>query len=122
MAVLVTDLIMYRRRLHVTSGDLGKDKKHKSAFLNIYFHNKGIEMINIPSILCSNKVVRAFSPFLPPYMPPMVCFSYTKPISATIFNYKEAVKGLEFNVGTEQMTCNCETSQYICTSWSCGHW
>ena len=44
--------------------------------------------------------------FLRPYMPPMVSFTYTKTISGT------AVRGLDFNVGTEQMTCNCDSSRY----------
>ena len=72
-------------------------------------------MINVSSILHSSTVIRAFPTFLVPYTPPMVCYSYSKTISATIFNYKQAVRGLDFNIGTEQMTCNCVNSQYTYT-------
>ena len=52
VALLVKDLIMYRRKLHgVREDSVKEDRKYKSSFLNIYFHNKGIEMINKPSIL-----------------------------------------------------------------------
>ena len=47
------------------------------------------------------------------YVPPMVCYTYTKSISGTIFNYKEAVRELDFNIGKVNMTCSCGNSSYM---------
>ena len=41
------------------------------------------------------------------------CVILTKSISGTIFNYKEAVKELDFNVDEVNMTCSCSSSPYI---------
>ena len=113
VAWLVRDLIGHRRKVHMAHDNLTDDKrKQDNGFINIYFHNKGIEMINIPRILRSKRVVRAVPGFLGPYVPPMVCYSYTKSISPTILNYKHVVRELDFNVGTEHMTCNCVRSKY----------
>ena len=42
----------------------------------------------------------------------MVCYTYTKNISGTIFNYKKAVRELDFNVGEVNMT-SCSNSSYM---------
>ena len=45
--------------------------------------------------------------------PPIVSYSYTKTIGPKIFNFKQCMKNLDFNVGTQDMSCNCKNSIYI---------
>ena len=42
----------------------------------------------------------------------MVSYSYTKTISGQIFNQKRVVEELDFDIGTEDMHCNCSTCDY----------
>ena len=42
----------------------------------------------------------------------MVSYSYTKTISSRIFNQKRVVEELDFDVGTEDMCCDCSTCAY----------
>ena len=97
--MIIRNLITHRWKGKTTNnGVVDMKKEQKSCFLNVYFHNKGLEMINLPSILNRKRVLTAVPDFLQPYVPPMVCFTYTKTISGTILNYKDAVRGLDFNV------------------------
>ena len=80
--------------------------------MNVFFHNKGIEMINLTKILNSKKVTRSVPAFFSNITPPMVSYSYTKTIANKIFNFKQAVKELDFDVGTSNMTCNCSSSEF----------
>ena len=42
----------------------------------------------------------------------MVSYSYQKPIAGKIFNYKQALRELDFDSGTSNMTCDCAHSKY----------
>ena len=53
-----------------------EERKQDNGFINIYFHNKDIEMINIPRILRSKRVIRAVPEFLGPYVPSIWCVTH----------------------------------------------
>ena len=57
-----------------------KESKVVSGFMKVHYHNKGIEMLNLPKILHSKAVRDAVPPFLNKE-PPMVSYTYTKTIS-----------------------------------------
>ena len=88
-----------------------KGREH-SGFLNVHYHNKGIEMIGLPQILNSRYVRSAIPPFLNNKEPPMVSYSYTRTISGRIFNQKSVVEELDLTRGTEGMCCDCSNSSY----------
>ena len=89
-----------------------RESKVVSGFMKVYYHNKGIEMLNLPRILHSKTVRDAVPPFLSNKKPPMVSYTYTKTISGQIFNHKRVVEELDFDSGTEDMHCDCTTSSY----------
>ena len=78
----------------------------------VHFHNKGIEMVDLPKILNSRYVRDAIPSFLSESDPPMISYSYTKNISSTIFNQKRVIKDLDFNVGTEGLQYQCSMSDF----------
>ena len=50
---------MHREKGQMVNGNLKHGKrKHENGFLNIYFHNKGMEMKNTPRILHGKRVLR----------------------------------------------------------------
>ena len=52
VALLVRDLVAYRNQVHVANCiEVDSGKLKKCGFLNVYSHNKGIDMIDLPSIL-----------------------------------------------------------------------
>jgi hypothetical protein len=55
-----------------------KESRVVSGYMKVYYHNKGIEMINLPKILNSKMVRDAVPPFLSKKKPPMVTYAYTK--------------------------------------------
>ena len=62
------------------------------AFMTVRYHNKGVEMINLPKILNLKQVRDAIPPFLSHRKPPLVSYSYTITISGQIFNQRERYK------------------------------
>ena len=51
--VLIKDLIAFRKRNDNENIEVNVEKENKQdrGFMTIYFHNKGIEMIDLPGIL-----------------------------------------------------------------------
>ena len=78
----------------------------------VQYHNKGIEMLQLPKILNSKCVRDTVPTFLSHRKPPRVSYSYTKTISGKLFNHKRVVEELDFEVGTEDMQCDCSTCKY----------
>ena len=51
-SLMVRDLIAYRNRaLHTATGDVNKRRKEVHGIMVINFHDKGIEMGDLPNIL-----------------------------------------------------------------------
>ena len=69
----VRDLIAYRKRaLHTATGDVNKRRKKVHGVMVVNFHNKGIEMVDLPKILNSRCVRDAIPSLLPESDPPMI--------------------------------------------------
>ena len=107
--VLAKDLIAYKRRtLRMETNDVIKDSKSSRGYMKVCYHNKGIEMLDLPRILNSKIVRDAVPPFLSHRKPPIVSYYYTNTISSKIFNQKRAVEELDFDMGTEDLlSCTC---------------
>ena len=80
--------------------------------MNILFHNKGIELTNLPRILHDKNVVGTVPLFVEHREPPIVSYKYTNTIYNSIFNFKSVIKCIDFDVGTTNMICNCHSSKY----------
>ena len=84
-------------------------------FLKLMFHNKGIDMIDLPGILHNKKFLRIVPSFVQHIEPPIVSYSYTKSIRNIIFNHKTVIKDIDFGMGTSNMTCSCSSSRFLYT-------
>ena len=112
VALLVRDFVSYRNRVQVKLNDtINKDCMNKRNYLKIFFHNKGIDMINLPTILHSKRVIATIPNYLDA-TPPIVSYTYPRTIASRVFNFKQVIKELNFEVGTSQMKCNCSVSPY----------
>ena len=81
--LMVKDMIAYRKRAPNRPTD-EMDKKRKQVYgVMVVFHNKSIEMVDLPKILNSRYVRDAVPSFLSESDPPMISYSYTKNISKT---------------------------------------
>ena len=112
--VLAKDLAAYRNRVHCLKlqDDSAKKDKLKRDFMNVLFHNKGLDMINLPKLLNSTVVMKSVPDFLDDPTPPIVSYTYTKTISSKIFNDKKVMEDLDMNIGTQDMKCNCSSSAF----------
>ena len=79
----------------------------------MFFHNKGIDLINLPRILHYKRVAKQVPHFFRNREPPIVSYSYPKTIANKIFNFRNVLEELDFNVGTSDMVCDCNTSAYL---------
>ena len=109
VAMLVRDFIAYRNGSRNGQGNVEKTKPDR-MFMSVFFHNKGIEMIDLPKILHNKFILKTIPSFVEQREPPIVCYSYTKPIYSTIFNFKSVVKCMDFDVGTADLMCDCNPS------------
>ena len=98
--LIIKDLASFRLGLHKIIETKQTENAPKS-FLKIPFHNKGIEMIKIPQILHSKHVKKSIPNFIQNQTPPLVSYSYTKTIAGKIFNFKQTIKELDFEIGTK---------------------
>ena len=112
-------LMAFRSKINVTTkADNGKRESTNKNYMNVMFHNKGMDMINLSRILNSKKVMAA----VPNYLrgpPPIVSYTYTTTIAGKIFNNRKVVNELNMDCGTAGMVCSCNSSRYKYES--CGH-
>ena len=80
IVMLVKDLMAYRQRSNVATGMNSVMKEDRErCYINVLFHNKGMDMISLDKILGSKRVMAA----LPKHLrgpPPIVSYTYTKTI------------------------------------------
>ena len=89
LLLLLKDLMTFRRRGVPISDTNGNNKPRKvSGYMNILYHNKGIDMVNLSRILNSRYVRDAVPGFVQNVTPPTVSFKYTKTIAGRIFNQR----------------------------------
>ena len=76
--VLIKDLIAFRKRTDNENIEVNVEKENKQdrGFMTIYFHNKGIEMIDLPGILNGRDVRSAVPHFLNNVNPPIIGYIY----------------------------------------------
>ena len=111
--LIIKDLASFRLGLHKINPNTTHENTHKS-FLKIPFLNKGIEMIKISQILHSKPIRKSIPSCMLNQTPPIVSYSYTKTIASKIFNFKQTIEELDFEVGTKNLSCSCNRSTFAC--------
>ena len=98
IAVLTKDLIAYKKRSPRTEStciEVGRGSTNSSSFMTVRYHNKEIEMINLPTLLHSKTVRDTVPHFLDNRKPPMVSYTYTNYFRQD-FQSEESDRGIGF--------------------------
>ena len=87
--------------------------------LPIFFHNEGLQLINLKKILRNEDVVSNIPEELHDQEPPSIVYSLSPTIRNKIFNYKDTVNNIDINdtltYGTNLQSCECHKSKFIDT-------
>ena len=118
--MVVKDVMAYRCtfRYKVTAAVKNMKVDKDRGYINVLFHNKGMDMISLQQILNSRRVMMA----LPSYLrgsPPVVSYTYTKSMAGKIFNNRKVVDEMDMDCGIQNMQCSCSSSEYCYNP--CGH-
>ena len=81
-------------------------------FLRVFFHSKGIEMVNLSSIMHSKQARLAIPDFFQDKDPPIISYTYTKPIGPTIFNFRKVAREHDINEPLNNH-CACKQSNFL---------
>ena len=83
----------------------------------IYFDNKGLDYIQISSILHEDEIISKLPQILRNEEVPSVVYSLGNTIRNKIFNYKETVNAIDLNdtegYGTGIVRCDCHESEFV---------
>ena len=108
---IICDVAFFRLFKPVRSEPLHDNNR---KFLPIQFSNKGIDAINISNVLHHKEVTSKVPPYFQNQSVPIISYSYTKTIAPKIFNYKQALQGLDIDEYLKNpLTCDCSNSPYI---------
>ena len=80
---------------HALRPFIDSEINHKRHFIKIPFINKGIEIIDLPSIF-KDRSVTSFA-YFQNSEPPIICYKYNKPIRNTVFNFNKLVSDLDIH-------------------------
>ena len=83
----------------------------KTHFIKLDFINKGIDAVNLPSILRSKSVTETVPTYFKEKEPP---YTYTKTITSKIFNFSSTLLGLDYQqFHNNPSLCECNTSSHL---------
>ena len=69
----------------------------KTHFIKLDFINKGIDAVNLPSILRSKSVTETVPTYFKEKEPPIISYTYTKTIASKIFNFSSTLSNLDYH-------------------------
>ena len=85
VTAIILDTAQYRLFRPVRSDLLSTDAK--THFIKLDFINKGIDVVNLPSILRSKSITETVPTYFKVKEPPIISYTYTKTIVSKIFNF-----------------------------------
>ena len=85
VTAVILDTAQYRLFRPVRSDLLSTDAK--THFIKLDFINKGIDAVNLPSILRSKSVTETVPTYFKEKEPPIISYTYTKTTGSKIFNF-----------------------------------
>ena len=99
----------YRLFRPVRSDLLNTDAK--THFIKLDFINKGIDAVNLPSILRSKSVTETVPTYFKEKEPPIISYTNTKTIASKIFNFSSTLLDLDYHqFHNNPSPCECNTS------------
>ena len=69
-------------------------------------------MIKLSQVIHSKPVQKTIPSFIQNQTPPTISYSYTKTIAGKIFNFKQSIRDLDFEMGTTNISCDCHMSDF----------
>ena len=93
VTAIILDTAQYRLFRPVRSNLLSTDAK--THFIKLDFINKGIDAVNLPSILRSKSVTETVLTYFKEKEPPIISYTYTKTIASKIFNFSSTLSDLD---------------------------
>ena len=86
----------------------------KTHFIKLDFINKGIDAVNLPSILRSKSFTETVPTYFKEKEPPIISYTYTKTIASKIFNFSSTLSDLDYHQFHNNPTqCECNTSSHL---------
>ena len=76
---------------HALHPFIDSESNHVRYFIKIHFINKGIDFIDLPSIIQDKSVSQSLPSYFQNAEPPIICYKYNKSIRNTIFNINKLV-------------------------------
>ena len=122
VTAIISDTAHYRLFKPVRSDQSTDAKTH---FIKLDFINKGIDAVNLPTILRSKSVTETVPTYFKEKEPPIISYTYTKTIASKIFNFSSTLSDLDYHQFHNNPTqCECNTSSHlnISTIWPCNNW
>ena len=89
-------------------------REHPKNICKIYFHNKGVEMINLPRILKDERVIHTIPNFVN-WVSPLITYTLRDSLSKKIFNFNKFVRSVnvdEFVRDETILPCECHDSPF----------
>ena len=87
--------------------------KTSKEYYHLRFRDKGLDFINLSSILRNKKVTSHIPIYFTCKEPPIIGYRFNNSIASKLFNYKEALKEEEVqNFLDDRLTCECQNSEY----------
>ena len=103
--------VKYRLFRSVCSDLLSTDTK--THFIKLDFINKGIDPVNLPSILRSKSVTETLPTYFKEKEPPIISYTYT-PIASKIFTFSLTIADLDYHqFHNNPSQCECNTSSHL---------
>ena len=86
----------------------------KTHFIKLDFINKGIDAVNLPSILRSKSVNETVPTYFKEKEPPIISYTYTKTIASKIFNFSSTLLDLDYHqFHNNPSPCERNTSSHL---------
>ena len=112
VTAIVLDTAQYRLFRPVCSDLLSTDAK--THFIKLDFINKGIDAVNLPSILRSKSVTETVPTYFKEKEPPIISYTYTKTIASKIFNFSATLLDLDYHqFHNNPSPRKCNTSSHL---------
>ena len=69
-------------------------------------------MVNLFQIVHSKPVQKSIPNFFQNQTPPNISYSHIKTMTGKVFNFKQTIKDLDFEIGTSNLSCECHVSDF----------
>ena len=112
VTAIILDTVQYRLFRPVCSDLLSTDAK--THFIKLDFINKGIDAVNLPSILRSKSVTETVPTYFKEKEQPIISYTYTKTIASKIFNFSSTLLDVDYHqCHNNPSPCECNTSSHL---------